>query len=97
MCNGISYQLFDGEKRCIPLYVDRSILVWPPDPEPGPWTDLQVIATINELTSHLRDASLRSQITETLRNSAEKIASELPKEFQLGDEFLVTDVKVAAD
>ena len=95
MCDGVVIRLPDGGEACIPIYVEVERYNWPPDVES--WKDLHILATINELASQLGSERMRTQLTETIRDSAQQVVQQLPGGFELGSNFMALSRQAAAD
>jgi hypothetical protein len=91
----------DGEKICIDIPVLVRKWPWPdPDPDPpdwidwigregepnpSPWRDLTIVATISELTRYVRDEAVAATLRDAVANGVETVRRGLPKGLEIRD------------
>jgi hypothetical protein len=81
-CHGILVHIPGQDPFCI--RIDVEVPRWPPHgPDPDPFHDIRVLATINEGIATISDRGVREKLTQAVHTAAKAIS--LPNGVTLGD------------
>lgn len=97
MCDGFQITLPSGEQVCLPRRIFYYSDWWIHEPDPPEivdnlfaevMVDIVTLTTINELIARLRDDVVRERLVQTLHETVESIAQQLPEGIRIGDRLL---------